>query len=234
MSVALAMEVFNGILYVGTRNDNLGAEVWRYDGGTTWTQVNQDGFGGSSSKAIWDLTEYNNSLYAGTMTGGQLWRYDSGTAWTQVNENGFGDAANSMVTSMTVLGGKLCAGTDNRTDYCQIWATGNAPIPTPSATPASLILDSGDYDGDSTSDIGIFRESTGLWAIRGITRAYYGGGDDRPVPGNYNGFIPDGIGIFRDNTGLWAIKDITRIYFGASSDLPVSGPAINPSSAATP
>jgi beta-propeller repeat-containing protein len=87
--------------------------------------------------------------------------------------------------------------------------------------------------GAGNFDIGIYRESTGLWAIRDITRVYYGGTDDLPVPANYNGLIPESIGIFRDSTGLWAIKDITRIYFGATSDLPISGPAINPSSAAT-
>ncbi len=36
---------------------------------------------------------------------------------------------------------------------------------------------SGDYDGDGVSDIAIFRPSSGLWAIRGISRLYLSGRD---------------------------------------------------------
>ena len=39
----------------------------------------------------------------------------------------------------------------------------------------------GDFNGDGTSEIGIFRNGTGLWAIRGATRFYYGGSADVPV-----------------------------------------------------
>ena len=80
-----------------------------------------------------------------------------------------------------------------------------------------------DYNGDGTSDIAIFRESSGLWAIRGISRFYFGTFDDKPVPGDYNG---DGIteaGIFRPSSGLWALRGVSRIYFGGSSDQLVPG-----------
>ena len=59
-----------------------------------------------------------------------------------------------------------------------------------------------DYDGDGTSDIGIFRETSGLWAIRGVTRAYFGGTADSPVPGDYAGDGTSEIGIFRPTSGL--------------------------------
>ncbi len=142
LSVALAMEVFDGQLYVGTRNDDDGAEVWRYDGGVNWSQVSSNGFGNVNNKAIWDLTEYNGSLYAGTMNMGngcQVWRYDGGANWTQVNESGFGNVKNSMVTSMTVSDGQLCAGTDNKTDNSQVWCTVNSePTSTPTSTPTTV------------------------------------------------------------------------------------------------
>ena len=83
-------------------------------------------------------------------------------------------------------------------------------------------LDSGDYDGDGRSDIAIFRAGSGLWAIRGITRVYFGGVYDRPVCGDYDGNGTTDIAIFRENSGLWGIKEVTRIYFGSSSDLPVA------------
>ncbi len=84
-------------------------------------------------------------------------------------------------------------------------------------------LASGDYTGDSTADVGIFRRSNGLWAIRGVTRAYFGGAADIPVSGDYTGDGTSNIGIFRAGSGLWAIRGITRAYFGSNDDFPVPG-----------
>jgi hypothetical protein len=80
-----------------------------------------------------------------------------------------------------------------------------------------------DYNGDATSDIAIFRESSGLWAIRGISRIYFGTIGDEPVPGDYDGDGTTEGGIFRPTAGLWALRGVSRIYFGGSSDEPVPG-----------
>jgi len=39
----------------------------------------------------------------------------------------------------------------------------------------------GDYNGDGTADIGIFLETTGLWAIMGLTRCYFRTMGDVPL-----------------------------------------------------
>lgn len=39
----------------------------------------------------------------------------------------------------------------------------------------------GDYKGEGRDDIGIFRGASGLWAISGVSRAYFGGSGDIPV-----------------------------------------------------
>jgi penicillin V acylase-like amidase (Ntn superfamily) len=88
---------------------------------------------------------------------------------------------------------------------------------------SQLRLVSGDYNGDGTADIALFRARTGLWAIRGISRAYFGGPGDLPVPGDYNGDGTTGIGIFRGSTGLWSIRGVTRYYFGDTASRPVPG-----------
>ena len=87
--------------------------------------------------------------------------------------------------------------------------------------PEKLVLDSGDYNGDGSSDIAVFRRSTGLWAIRGISRCYYGGDGDIPAPGDYDGDGTTEVTVFRPEKGLWAVRTVSRIYFGSEGDLPV-------------
>jgi hypothetical protein len=97
-----------------------------------------------------------------------------------------------------------------------------SPPPSPTPTPLRPIIDSGDYNGDGTSDIAIFRANSGLWAVRGITRVYFGGSNDQPIPGNYNGGCDMDIAIFRPASGLWAIREFTRMYFGGTQDYPLT------------
>ncbi len=94
---------------------------------------------------------------------------------------------------------------------------------TPTPTPPPAIIDSGDYNGDGTSDIALFRPDSGLWAVRGITRVYFGALEDRPASGDYNNDGTTDIALFRGSSGLWAIRGITRVYFGGSSDISAPG-----------
>ena len=91
-------------------------------------------------------------------------------------------------------------------------------------TPVTLsMLDSGDYDGDGRSDIAVFRESSGLWAIRDFTRVYFGSVSDLPISADYDGDGTTDVGIFRRSSGLWAVRGVTRAYFGSATDMPVPG-----------
>lgn len=87
--------------------------------------------------------------------------------------------------------------------------------------PERLIMGSGDYNGDGTSDIAVFRWASGLWAIRNLTRVYFGATGDYPVPGDYDGDGATDISIFRPETALWSVRNITRAYFGGNNDIPV-------------
>ena len=75
-----------------------------------------------------------------------------------------------------------------------------------------------DFSGDGTGDIAIFRPGSGLWAVRGATRIYFGTGGDLPIPGDYEGGGVAAVGIFRPASGLWAIRGVTRVYFGGADD----------------
>ncbi|MDP8235991.1 MAG: hypothetical protein P9M08_06385 [Candidatus Erginobacter occultus] len=78
----------------------------------------------------------------------------------------------------------------------------------------------GDYNGDGTGDLAVFRPTDGLWAIRGLTRAYFGAVGDLPVPADYRGDGTDEIAIFRNVSGLWSARGGPRVYFGKAGDLP--------------
>lgn len=106
------------------------------------------------------------------------------------------------------------------------------PTPAPTATPAETptpvysshrIIDSGDYNGDGLSDLAVFRPATGLWAVRGVTRTYFGIAGDIPVSGDYSGDGTTDIALFRPSAGLWSIRGLTRANFGRSWDIPVPG-----------
>jgi hypothetical protein len=130
------MTVFGGDLYVGTVNNPLnpgtGCEVWHSSDGTTWNQVNTDGFGDADNLFATSLAVFGGDLYVGTTnwnTGAEVWSCQTcdGTDWTQVINGGFGDVDNEEVTSMIPFDGDLCAGTSNNdavpTNSCEVWCS---------------------------------------------------------------------------------------------------------------
>ena len=86
-----------------------------------------------------------------------------------------------------------------------------------------IVTTAADFDGDSRDDVAVFRPSSGLWSVRGITRVYYGGSSDEPRPGDYSGDGIADIAVFRPSSGLWAVRGVTRAYYGSSSDTPIQG-----------
>ncbi len=88
--------------------------------------------------------------------------------------------------------------------------------------PENPVIESGDYNGDGTSDIALYRYTDGLWAVRGITRVYFGGPGAIPGPGDYNGDGTTEPAIFRPGSALWAVRGVTRAYFGDEDDIPVA------------
>lgn len=88
--------VYNGQLFMTTRNDNTGAQLWRSNDGVNWVQVMGNGFGDINNVKIESLTTYAGALYAAAnnpVTGVELWRSSDGVNWTQINSDGFGDNA---------------------------------------------------------------------------------------------------------------------------------------------
>lgn len=87
----------------------------------------------------------------------------------------------------------------------------------------------GDFNGDSRSEIGYFRD--GIWYTRdtevltGPATLQWGTTGDIPVPGDYDGDRQTDYAIFRPSTGEWWIRrssaGIIAAHFGMNGDIPV-------------
>jgi len=90
-----------------------------------------------------------------------------------------------------------------------------------------------DFDGDSKTDIGIFRPSAGEWWLNrsstGVTvAAQFGQSTDKPVPADFTGDGKSDIAFWRPSTGEWFILrsedgSFLSFPFGTSGDVPVAG-----------
>jgi hypothetical protein len=130
-AVAPSFESFNGHLYAGTLNTTTGGQVWRTTNGTTWAQVNANGFGTANNRAVSALAAFKGYLYAGTVggaagvTGAEVWRCQvcDGSDWTKVVNNGFGDSATYRAPALEVLGSDLYFVVGNNTTGMEVWRT---------------------------------------------------------------------------------------------------------------
>ena len=139
-TIAMSSAVLDGEMYVGTFNFMFGSEVWRSTDGTSWTQVNTDGFGGTDSAnnvGAYSMEVFNSKIYAATWASGypsspgaptKVWRYDDLPAWPQVNNDGFLESSNAEPWAMEVFPGTtpfLFVGVANHPEGAELWRAHN-------------------------------------------------------------------------------------------------------------
>ncbi len=94
---------------------------------------------------------------------------------------------------------------------------------------------SGDYDGDSKSDLAVYHAADGRWYIRtlaGTTIAWatwWGGEDYQAVPGDYDGDGISDMAVYDKPSGYWFIQSVSGVriawgeYWGLPDYTPVPG-----------
>jgi hypothetical protein len=105
----------------------------------------------------------------------------------------------------------------------------------------------GDWDGNGTTQVGLFRPATGEWFLDyngnrtwdGCSKdrclGSFGSAADLPVSGDWNGTGTSKIGVFRPSTSRWFLDfngngqwdgcgiDLCVTSFGQAGDIPVTG-----------
>ena len=134
------MAVFEGWLYAATRNFTSGVQVYRSDGGTTWTKVNTNGFGDANNEGAYAMAVFGGRLHAAALNGTdgvEVWSSGNGTGWSQSNTSGFSSTANWGVYAMYADQAELIAGTFNYSG-AELWrATQTLPWSEMSEIPSS-------------------------------------------------------------------------------------------------
>lgn len=91
----------------------------------------------------------------------------------------------------------------------------------------------GDFDGDGTTDLTVFRPSTGSWftlnsGSNTFTAVNFGQAGDIPVDGDFDGDSRNDIAVYRPSDGTWYRLNSTNgqfnaQLFGVPGDIPVAG-----------
>jgi hypothetical protein len=122
------MTEFNSYLYVGTRNETAGAQVWKSSDGLVWTKANLNGFGrGASIRKAGSFVVTPTAIISGTSSAdGSIVFFssagDPGT-WMKSSAPGFGNPNNLDVPALLPFGSYYYASTTNTAEGCNVWRT---------------------------------------------------------------------------------------------------------------
>jgi len=182
-----SLEVFNGSLVAGTwHNGEPNAQIWRWDGGTSWTKVHDQYAHGTADMAV-----FGDYLYAGSWgDDGQIWRSDDLVEWETIINDGF-DNPNNGIARFEVFQDELYVSTWNGTDGTEIWHTADG-VEWYQSTDADVFdnpnnagaIASEIYNGYLYWGVGNWIDGAELWRTTGIDEEWeviFDGGNGDPI-----------------------------------------------------
>ncbi len=214
------LAVWNGYLYIGTQETNL-AEIVRYDGGTTFTQVSGtdgqiDGIASVTVDGV-ALAVYEGRLFAGMKTAGSAARvavYEGiGTTWTASTTTAGTIGAETGVddiTGLTVWNGSLYAAT-GETDLANIyrWQVAGNTSSTTATNWLKVNNASGKAISADTANIDGF-------VLRTYNGRLYAGSQTNATAGTTN---TGAVYELDASTVTWSLLNGTRGTFGADTNV---------------
>lgn len=82
----------------------------------------------------------------------------------------------------------------------------------------------GDYNGDGTTDIAIYRASTGVWYVKDqFSEGFGGAAGDIPAPGDYNGDGRTDLAIYRPATSIATPPAYAHGWYVTNPDTSANG-----------
>lgn len=89
--------------------------------------------------------------------------------------------------------------------------------------PRLPLFESHDFDGNSTSDLAVWRPEIGRWFIKNVGNFYWGQMGDIPANADYDGNGTTDIAVWRPSNGRWFLRGFGSAIWGQAGDIPVPG-----------
>jgi hypothetical protein len=98
---------------------------------------------------------------------------------------------------------------------------GDIPVPRQPYQMRAAIV--GDFDGDGSTDVSVYRPSTGGWFVRDKFNVQFGDPGDVPVQADYDGDRAIDVAVYRPSSGRWFVLGKLNVQYGDAGDRPVPG-----------
>lgn len=116
-------KIYISVFYIDFDTFDMGVRIYRIDSDSSWTKVNEEGFGDSNNAMCYTMNVFNDQLYVGTfhaIQGPEIWRSQNGANWSRVIYNGFGEINGHFFSSIFSFHQQIYASMMSETGF-ELW-----------------------------------------------------------------------------------------------------------------